>query len=242
MNMLSVLLLWSDMLQSVLLQAVEAPRLFDIKIVNWEDFANLVIRFSFNLLVTVIIVRFLYYSISRRKDYLFTYILISMTIFLLCFLLENVKLQLGFALGLFAIFGIIRYRTNPIPIKEMTYLFVIIGVSVMNALSNKKISYAELIFSNMIIIAIIFGLEKIWLLKHESSKIIIYEKIDLIVPEKRAELMADLEKRTGLKIRKVEIGKIDFMKDVARIIIYYFESENMVNLADNAEMDNVTEE
>src|SRR3972149_8363942 len=104
--------------------------IFGLEFINVPDFLELIIRFVFNMAVTVIIVRYLYYPAVKRKDYLFTYILISGVIFLLCFLLENVKLQIGFALGLFAIFGIIRYRTNPIPIKEMTYLFVIIGISV----------------------------------------------------------------------------------------------------------------
>jgi len=206
--------------------------IFGLEFINVPDFLELIIRFVFNMAVTVIIVRYLYYPAVKRKDYLFTYILISGVIFLLCFLLENVKLQIGFALGLFAIFGIIRYRTNPIPIKEMTYLFVIIGISVINALANKKVSYMELLFTNIAIIFIVYGLEKIWLLKHESTKTINYEKIELIKPENRQLLMKDLEERTGLKINRVEIGRIDFLRDTARIKIYYFVSENEVNLAD----------
>jgi hypothetical protein len=150
--------------------------------------------------------------------------------------LANVKLQLGFALGLFAIFGIIRYRTDAIPIKEMTYLFIIICVSVINALANKKISYAELFFTNVAIIFIVYGLEKIWLLRHESNKLIIYEKIDLIKPERRSELMKDLSQRTGLKINRIEIGRIDFLRDTARIRIYYYSDENEINLADNEDL------
>ncbi|PLX10539.1 MAG: DUF4956 domain-containing protein, partial [Marinilabiliales bacterium] len=182
-------------------------------------------------LVSLILVRYLYYPTARRKDYLFTYLLISATVFLLCFLLENVKLQLGFALGMFAIFGIIRYRTNPIPIKEMTYLFMVIGLAVINALSNKKVSYSELLFTNLIILFVVFGLERLWLLKHESSKIIIYEKIELIKPEKYKELMADLEERTGLNIRRIEVGRVNFLEDTAKLKIYYFENEN-INAAD----------
>jgi hypothetical protein len=155
------------------------------------------------MLIVVLIVRGLYYPTARRKDYLFTFILISTVVFLLCILLESVKLQLGFAFGLFAIFGILRYRTNAIPIKEMTYLFVIIGISVVNALANKKVSWAELLFTNLIIMGIIYGLEKLWLLKHESSKVVVYEKIDLIKPEKYDLLKKDLEERTGLKINRI---------------------------------------
>jgi hypothetical protein len=111
--------------------------LFDSK-----DFFKLLVKTIFNLSIILIIVRFIYYPVTKNKDYLFTYLLISLTVFLLCVLLDSVKLELGFALGLFAIFGIIRYRTDPIPIKEMTYLFLVIGVSVVNALANKKISYS----------------------------------------------------------------------------------------------------
>ncbi len=183
----------------------------------------------------VFIVRYLYYPVTRRKDYLFSFLLISILVFLICFLLESVKLQIGFAFGLFAIFGILRYRTNAIPIKEMTYLFILLGISVINALANKKISWAELIFTNAILVFIIYGLEKLWLLKHESSKNIIYEKIDMIVPEKREELKKDLEGRTGLKINRVEIGRIDYLRDTARIIIYYYEQDSKVNMADESD-------
>ena len=152
--------------------------------------------------------------------------LISLTVFILCVLLDDVKLQLGFALGLFAIFGIIRYRTDPIPIKEMTYLFLVIGVSVVNALANKKISYAELLFANFIIVFITFGMERLWLLKHESRKMILYEKIELIVPDKKELLLDDLKARTGLEIIRYEIKKIDLVRDVANICVYYYEEES----------------
>jgi hypothetical protein len=209
-------------------------KLFGIDFINLVDFSELVIRFLLNFTVVFIIVRFLYYRVQRRKDYLFTYILIATVIFLLCFLLENVKLELGFALGLFAIFGIIRYRTQQIPIKEMTYLFVVIGVSVINALANKKISYAELLFTNLMIILVIYGLESLMRLRHESRKTINYEKIELIKPEKRGELLRDLEERTGIKINRVEVGKIDFLRDTARVNIYYFEHNNRENYADDS--------
>ncbi|MEJ5264000.1 MAG: DUF4956 domain-containing protein [Bacteroidales bacterium] len=217
------------------MENIDEIKFLGLSIYDPQGFTELLLRFSFNLLVVFIIVRLLYYPITRRKDYLFTYILIAVITFLICFMLGNVKLQLGFALGLFAVFGIIRYRTNPMPIKEMTYLFVIIGISVINALANKKSSYAEIFFTNFIVVAIIFGLEKIWLLRHESCKVITYEKIDLIKPEKRQELIADLEQRTGLKINRVEIGKINFMRDTVQISIYYYSDENTVDnyYADN---------
>lgn len=193
-----------------------------IRLINIPDFIELVSRFVLNTVVIVLLVRWLYYSTARRKDYLFTFILISTVVFLLCFMLESVKLQIGFALGLFAIFGIIRYRTDAIPIKEMTYLFIAIGISVINALASEKTSIVDLIFANSVIIFITFGFEKLWLLKHESQKVIIYEKIDLIKPEKREELIRDLCERTGIKkINRLETGKIDFLKDTCIITIYY---------------------
>lgn len=193
---------------------------------------ELLIRFGMNLAVIIVLVRWLYYSGSRRKDYLFTYILISTVVFLLCYLLESVSLQIGFALGLFAIFGIIRYRTNPMPIKEMTYLFLVIGVSVINALTAGT-SLFEILFANIAVVLITFGLEKVWLLRHISSKTIVYEKINLIVPEKYEEMIADLQQRTGITdIKKVEIGAINFLKDTCRMIIYYEKKDRSVNLAD----------
>ena len=198
-------------------------KLFGIKLIDSNDFWELLIRFFFNLIITTVIVRSIYYPITRRKDYLFTYMLFSVIVFFLCQLLSNVKIGLGFALGLFAIFGIIRYRTDPIPIKEMTYLFVVIGISAINGLANKKISYAELVFTNLAIIAITYSLEKLWLLKHESRKTVILEKIDLIKPENHDELLQDLRERTGLNIHRTEIGRIDFLRDTARVRIFYYD-------------------
>jgi len=198
----------------------------DTPIYDAEDFWKLIIKAIFNLLIILIIVRYIYYPVTKNKDYLFTYFLISLTVFLLCVLLDSVKLQLGFALGLFAIFGIIRYRTDPIPIKEMTYLFLVIGISVVNALANKKISYAELVFANLLIVFVTFGMERIWLLRHESRRNITYEKIELIKPENKEALLADLKERTGLNIVRYEIRRIDFLKDIANIRIFYYEDDS----------------
>jgi hypothetical protein len=206
-----------------------------LDIIHLQTFGELLLRSFLNILVVVVIVRLIYYPATRRKDYLFSFLLISVLVFLLCFLLESVKLQLGFAFGLFAIFGILRYRTTSIPIKEMTYLFVLIGISVINALANKKISWAELVFTNLVLVFLVYGLEKLWLLKHESSKQITFEKVDMIRPEKREELKKELEARTGLKINRVEIGRIDYLRDTARLIIYYFEENYRINQADETD-------
>lgn len=192
--------------------------------------SGLLLRFAANLLITGGIIRFLYYPRSKRRDYFFTFILTSTTIFMLLYLLDNVKIQVGFALGLFAIFGILRYRTDTLPIREMTYLFTIIGISVINALA-KDLGYLELGVTNAIFVGVTWLLESSNILRHVSSKQIIYEKIELIRPEKSDELLADLKERTGLNITKVEIGVIDFLKDTALINVYYDSRDT--NLADN---------
>ncbi|MBN2668861.1 MAG: DUF4956 domain-containing protein [Bacteroidales bacterium] len=203
------------------IQCFVGTKLFDIDIFNLSGILELLIRFGFNLLITIVVTRYIYYSGSKRKDYLFTFVMISSTIFLLIFLLESVKLKIGFALGLFAIFGIIRYRTNPIPIKEMTYLFIVITLAVINGMSSREISYSELILSNLIILFILYFFEKIWSLRKEYSKQIVYEKIELIKPNKKEELMQDLEDRLGIKISRVEIGEVNFLKDIAHIRVYF---------------------
>ena len=195
-----------------------------IDLFDQKDFIKLIIRAGFNLLVVGGIVMGLYYPSNKNKNYVFTYLLIAVVVFFLCFLLENVKLELSFALGLFAIFGIIRYRTETIPIKEMTYLFVVVGLSVINALANKKISYSELLFANFAVLGLSYFFERIWLLQNTfKSKVVLYEKIDMITAEKRSDLLQDLELRTGLKIEKIEIENIDLLRDTAKIKIYYIE-------------------
>ena len=206
---------------------------FGIPLLDGDDFFELIFRFSINFVVAFVVIRMLYYPASKRKDYLFTYFIFNVLIFFVSFLMSSVKLQLGFAFGLFAVFGILRYRTEPLPIKEMTYLFVVISIAVINALANKKISIAELMFTNLVIVGITYGMERIWLLRHEARKTIVYEKIDLIKPQNYALLKSDLEDRTGLEITRVEIGRIDFLRDVARIRIFYFEDEQLTSFEDD---------
>ncbi len=193
------------------------------------DFYKLIIRLIINLVFLTMIIRFLYYPLTKRKDYLFTYYLIGLITFFLCFSLKKLNIDTGMGLGLFAIFGIIRYRTDAINIKEMTYLFLVIGISVINALSSNKISLSEMIFINVSVVLLTFGLEKVWLLKHETRKTITYEKIDLIVPEKYDEMMEDLEARTGLNINRFEIGKINFLDDTAQVLIFYYADDQALS-------------
>lgn len=196
-------------------------RFLGIKLINVQDFSDLVIRFSFNILIVFFAVHFIYAKNSRRKDFYFSYLALGVIIFFVSSLFNSVKLELGFAFGLFAIFGIIRYRTDAIPIKEMTWLFVIIAISVINALSSKKVSYAELVFTNTAIIGALYLLEKTLMLKQEQSVKLIYEKIENINKENEDELMKDLKERTGINIKRIEIKKIDFMRDIAQIVLYY---------------------
>lgn len=186
------------------------------------SFVRMLMRLALNLGVTAVLVRMIYYPITKRKDFMFTYMLVSLSIFFLCYLLSNVALDLAFALGLFAIFGIIRYRTDAIPIKEMTYLFIVIGLSVMNSLVS-GISMAEIGLANLLILGLTYGLERVWLLRHESFKIVLYERIELIKSGNRDSLKADLEERTGIVINRVEVGRIDFLRDTALVKIYFYE-------------------
>ncbi|WP_423127702.1 DUF4956 domain-containing protein [Gaoshiqia sp. Z1-71] len=206
----------------------------EVAFYNSASFWDLIIRFAFNLLVTLTIVRFIYYKKTKRKDYLFTYLLINTMIFLLAYLLSGVELKLGFAFGLFALFGILRYRTNPVQIKEMTYLFVLIGVAVINSISDEYIPYAEVILANLVLIIILWVLEFAFLLSHESSKKVLYEKIDLINQNNQEALIEDLRRRTGINIHRVEIVSINFLRDTARIIIYYYEKNKIFNIEDQS--------
>jgi hypothetical protein len=195
--------------------------------ITWfsEDFYGLLMRLGINLFFLTILIRVLYYTKTRRKDYLFTYYLIGTITCFLCFGLMQMDIDTGMGLGLFAIFGIIRYRTDAIEIKEMTYLFMIIGISVVNALASNELSISEVAVINVTVVLLTYILENIWLMKHETRKTINYERIDLIKPENHDLLKADLEKRTGLTINRVEVGKIDFLNDTAMVRIYYYADE-----------------
>ncbi|WP_341227580.1 DUF4956 domain-containing protein [uncultured Arcticibacterium sp.] len=186
-----------------------------------DDFFKMMFRFTINISFLSIIIRGLYFKSSERKDYLFTYYMIAIIVFFLCFTLKKYELDIGMALGLFAIFGIIRYRTDAIPIKEMTYLFVVIGVSVINSLANQKMSYAEIMAGNILIVGAIYIMERLWRVNNEESKTILYEKIENVKPENHQLLKTDLENRTGLLINKIQIDAIDFLKDTAEITILF---------------------
>ncbi len=202
-------------------------------VLSYELYNNDVIMLLFRLFVNffflTIIIRFLYYPKTKRKDYFFTYYIIGTITFFLCFSLKKLDIDTGMGLGLFAILGIIRYRTDAIEIKEMTYLFLVIGLSVTNSLSSNRISITEMLLINVVITLLTFGMENLWLLKHETRKTINYEKINLIKPENYGEMLTDLKQRTGLKINRFEVGKIDFLNDTAQVRIFYYSDDQSLS-------------
>ena len=209
-----------------------AGQLFGIPWFDGPSLWQMLFRFAINLIFCWIIIALFYYKKSKRRDYYFTFMMFSITIFFLIFLMDNVKVQIGFALGLFAIFGMIRYRTESIPIREMTYLFVVIGISVINGLAM-TVSYAELILTNLLMLVAVWIFERAKWKHRVDTKIILYEKIELVKAGREKELMADLKERTGLDIINVEVGHINYLKDVAYLRVHYKpgrgELENTIN-------------
>ncbi|MAJ06852.1 MAG: DUF4956 domain-containing protein [Crocinitomicaceae bacterium] len=199
--------------------------IYGLALFDLEDLTKLLFKFGINFIFLIVIVRLIYYKIRDDKDYVFTFIMFNILTFFICFLLRKVPMQMGFALGLFAVFGILRYRTEAIPIRQMTYLFIVIGISMINALSNKSISIFELLFTNGFITLITYLIDSVWFQSIEESKNILYEKIDLIKPEKELEMIEDLKQRTGLPIHAVKVEKIDFLRDTASIKIFYNREE-----------------
>ncbi len=187
-----------------------------------DDFLKLILRLGLNVFFAVIIARGLYYPNAKRKDYLFSFLLTNLVIFFIIFTMKKYEIGTGIGLGLFAIFGIIRFRTSTMPVKEMTYLFIIIGIAVINALSSSKFSWTELLFTNFALIGITYIIENKWLLRHEARKVITYEKIENIKTKNHHLLKIDLEERTGIKISRIEIGRINFLNDTAKVIIYFY--------------------
>ncbi|MDR1737729.1 MAG: DUF4956 domain-containing protein [Candidatus Symbiothrix sp.] len=201
-------------------------------IFNIPHIWTLLLSFAINVLVCWFITQFFYYKKSHRKDYYFTFILFSVTIFLLLFMLQSISMNIGFALGLFAIFGMIRYRTETLQIRDMTYLFMIIGISAVNGLST-NVPFVSVIAANLLFIVFVLVLESSVFLQQSATKIVLYEKIALITPDRYDEMLADLQTRTGLTITKVEVGHIDFLRDVAFLKVYYQAASDEINTIDN---------
>ena len=178
------------------------------------------ISLAINIAAIVIILSLIYHRNYQKMDYVFTFFIFNIVIFVLTFVLNEVKISLGAAFGLFAVFSMLRYRTSGISLTDMTYLFIFIALGLINAI---QLEYHEMGILNGVIIAATFLLDSNILFRRELSKVIRYENIDLIMPEKRQELMEDLRKRTGLKIHRVSVNRINFMRDTANIRVYYYE-------------------
>ncbi len=201
--------------------AFENMALFDI-----AGLEELLLRFFLNLFCVAVVVHCLYYPKCKRRDFHFTFMLIGVSIFLLMFFMGGVKLRVGVALGLFAVFGIIRYRTESVPIREMTYLFIVIAISAINAIAT-GISWLELFAADVLFVMCIWLCESNRTFKHMTCKLVQYDRIELITPEHEAELYDDLQHRLGVKVQKIEVGSVDFLKDSAIIKVYYEEASDI---------------
>ena len=216
---------------------LDVQSITDAMMTSAQSLTELAIRFFLNLAVCWILVHFFYYRKSRRRDYYFTFMVFSSAMLMLLYMMGNVEVGVGLTLGLFAIFGVIRYRTETVPIREMTYLFVIIALAAMNGLAPiYKLVGADAagahyvldwgatgvaVVANALVVGLVWILESERLLRHSSAKLVLYDRIELIVPERRAELIADLEKRIGVKVDNVEVGHVDFLRDAAFLKVYY---------------------
>lgn len=182
---------------------------------------EIALHFAANLISCWIIVRMIYQSKAKRRDFVFTFTMVSASVFLLCRMLSGVELDLAFALGLFAIFGIIRYRTNPVPIREMTYLFLVIAMAVMNALAPMSMDLLDVAMGNGLLWAIAFTLERLLFVEHLVTKRVVYDRIELLQEGRREELRKDLGERIGEKVERMEIGNVDLLRETAVIKVSY---------------------
>ncbi len=204
---------------------------FEVPVLNMYGMGQLLFRFIFNAIFVWIIIHIFYYRKSKKLNYYFTFSLISVSVFLLIYMLGGVKMKVGMALGLFAIFGIIRYRTEVISVREMTYLFVIITLSVINAMAV-KLSYAELLVANLLFVCAVWILEGSRRIKNISCKHILYDRVDNIKPEQYDELLKEVKERTGLDIIDIEVGAINYLQDTVMLKVYYEDKRNDSNSVD----------
>ena len=182
---------------------------------------NLISRFFFNFIIVFIIIKIIYNrNNSKNDDFVFTYFMFNALIFFFAYILGNITINLGFAFGLFAVFAILRYRTDTIPIKEMTYLFIVITIGVINALSGSTVSFEILLIANLIITLMAYVLENFWQSHYLITRTIIYENVENIKPENHKELLSELNNNTGFNIEKFEIESINFRRGAARIKIF----------------------
>ena len=183
--------------------------------------SDMIIRFSFNLLIAYIIIKLIYHRDHKGNDFVFTYFMFNSLIFFFAYILGNLDVNMAFGFGLFAVFAILRYRTDPIPIKEMTYLFIVITIGVINALSANNVAFSEVLFANVAIVTLTFFLERYWVNNLLKSKAIVYDGLEKISPEKNQELIDELSEKTGLNLLRAKVGRINFKSNRVNIRVYY---------------------
>lgn len=193
---------------------------------------DLLLAYLVHVVILIILIFGIYYTTFRRKNFVFTFFLIGSIVFFLSYVMSKLNLNMGFALGLFAIFGIIRYRTDLIPIREMTYLFIIIGLSVLNGLTKNTLSLSEAVLLNLLTVGTVFIFEKVLNLRTEAFKVIVYEKMELLGPGNEEALKQDVRARTNIPVEKIEVLKYNFTKNSVVLKVYYHskKSDNMNGL------------
>jgi len=219
-------------METIILQSA-VNYLFGLDAFNSTEFWPTVIRFFYNFGIIFIIARVVYYRVSHRADYFFTYLLVSTIVFIICNLLDAATFQIGFALGFFAVFGIILYRTTPIPIREMTYLFVVIGITVKNALITKEVSLFQALFADSIIIFIAWAAQNFLIRNKLIRKTIVYKNIELLRSDRYEELLKDLSTMSGFPVEKAQVGRVDYTKGQARLRIFFYEKNAPHNYSDD---------
>lgn len=200
-----------------------------------DNIGSLSLALFIDLVVSCIIVLGIYFPTEKDKGYVLTFFAFNISIFLIATLFSQVEISVSLGFGLFAIFSILRYRSDPLPVREMTYLFILMTLPVIDIIMLEEEMIVETIVANLAILAVFFVIEKTMGLRYEVRKSITYEKIELIKPEHYDSLLADLRERTGLPIKRAEIGKIDFLHDVADIKIYYQSESSKPTLASRKE-------
>lgn len=186
-----------------------------------EQSFEFLIRLGINIVSVLILIRFVYYTMNRNREYFFTFTIFNLLIFLIASILNKVDMSMGAAFGLFAVFSMLRYRTEGLSMKDMTYLFLVIGMGLITAVTKGE--WWEVLVLNSVLILITYLLESNVFLRKELSQQIQYEHIELIKPERREEMLEDIQERTGLKVHRVVISNINFLKDTALLTVYYYE-------------------
>jgi hypothetical protein len=190
-------------------------------LVDVEDLIKFLARLLINIAFATVVIRLVYFRIHRDRGYVFTFYAFNIITFCMCLMLRKVPIELGFALGLFAVFGILRYRTEAIRTTDLTYLFIVIGLGILNGVANKKISVVELMVVNLVIVLVPLILERGWRGEREVSQLVFYDNVELLKPSNERELYEDLQQRIGAKIARIQIGRIDFLRDAAEITVHY---------------------